>query len=166
MVVHDDAHVVTKSKQAWRLGPRLKRAREGQNLSQREAARAAGISVTTWGQLETGIVKKGGGLESPMNPRAAIVIAAANVVGLDPAEALRLVGIDPSSHDLPAGRPTVSQQEVLDLFARMGDEQRRALLGLLRSLVGAVGGGGRSQIPALGPSDKQEVSRTSSEQVD
>lgn len=164
--MHDDAQVVTKSKQAWPLGPRLKRAREGIQLSQREAARAAGISVTSWGQLETGIVKKGGGMESPMNPRAAIVIAAANVVGLDPAEALRLVGIDPARHDLPTGRPTVSQQEVLDLFARMGEEQRRALLGLLRSLVGPVVDGAKSQIPALGPSEKQEVSRTSSKRGD
>jgi transcriptional regulator with XRE-family HTH domain len=158
------APVADESKRPWPLGKRLKAAREAAGLSQREASAAAGFSVTTWGQLETGVKKLGGGLESPMNPRASIVMSAAQVVGMDPAEALRMAGIAPERH-VPSGsqRPTVSQSRLLEYFARLTEGQRAALLNLIESMLPSEDGEAPA-IPPMGEPKAAVVSRTSSKQ--
>ncbi|MEU4675152.1 hypothetical protein AB0F91_46260 [Amycolatopsis sp. NPDC023774] len=90
--------------------------------------------------------KLGGGVETPMNPRASIVISAAQVVALDPGEALKMVGIDPARH-APKGseRPTVSQARLLEYFARLNERQRGALLDLIESMLPPEDG----DVPAL-----------------
>ncbi len=150
----------------WPLGSRLKKAREAAKLSQRQAAARAGFSVTTWGQLESGIKKLGGGLTSPMNPRATIVISAAQAVGLDPAKALQLAKIDPSRHKLPqAQRPLVSQSELLEYYAQLDEDERQALLMLIKVMLRRRNGGdGTPVVPPMGKPKAVEISRTPSKQ--
>lgn len=150
-------------KRPWTLGPKLKKAREGAGLSQREAAKAAGFSVTTWGQLETGIRKVGNGMESPVNPRASVVASAADVVGLDVAEALRMAGIDPKHAPKGAQRPTVSQSRLLESFARLTEPQRAALLDLIESMLPHEDGE-EPEVPPMGKPKVAAVSRTPSKQ--
>lgn len=122
----------------WLLGAELKAAREQAGFSQREASRQAGFSVTTWGQLETGRKKLGGDVVLAANPRPSIVVAAAKVVGMDPARALTLAGHDPAQHlsladsSAPA---TVSQRHLAERFAVLDERQRRALLELIEAML-------------------------------
>ncbi|QRP42807.1 hypothetical protein [Amycolatopsis sp. FDAARGOS 1241] len=71
------------------------------------------------------------------------MISAAQVVGVDPAEALKRAGIDPGQH-VPKGseRPTVSQARLLEYFARLDERQRGALLDLNESMLPTEGGDG------------------------
>jgi len=75
------------------------------------------------------------GIVVDYNPAVQNVVAAAQVVGLDPAEALRLAGLDPAAAPSDHRPPTVSQREVVTLFAMLDEETRAALLTLLRRLV-------------------------------
>lgn len=135
----------------WPLGPALQHLREDKKLSVRDAAAAAGFSAATWTALEKGYKTPTAGNRIPYSGTAENVIAAAQVVGMDPAEALKLAGLDPAK--APAvrdGRYTVSQREILDLLARLEPEVREAVVVLLRRLAHA-GGGVADAVPELPP---------------
>lgn len=145
-----------KPSSQWLLGAELMAARKQAGFSQREASRQAGFSVTTWGQLETGRKKLGGDVVLVANPRPSIVVAAAKVVGLDPARALRLAGHDPAQYlsladsSAPA---TVSQRHLAERFAVLDERQRRALLELIEAMLSGA------RVPVTheaGPSDRAD----------
>lgn len=74
------------------LGRLLEEARTGVlRISTREAARRARLSDTRWHQVVTGVQRKAGA-EVPVNPTARTVVAMAQAVGVDPAEALKAAG--------------------------------------------------------------------------
>lgn len=119
----------------WPLGPKLLQARKDARLSIRDASKAAGFSTATWTALEKGVKRPAPGIILPYNPAVENVVAAAQVVGLDPAEALELAGLDPAAAPTDHRPPTVSQREVVTLFAMLDEEARSALLTLLRRMV-------------------------------
>ncbi|GGM70815.1 hypothetical protein GCM10012275_46570 [Longimycelium tulufanense] len=125
----------------WPLGERLRVAREQAGLSQRQAAEAAGFSVTAWGQLETGLRSVGGGQTVPANPRPATIVAAARIVGVEPSEALNLAGYDPRQHRTllqrpsAGGRPTVSQRGLAELISQLTERQRQAVLAVVEAML-------------------------------
>lgn len=116
----------------WPLGPRLRAARERVRLSQNKAAEAAGVSRTLWQQLEAG----GRSDRKPFNPKSDSVIRAARAVELNPREALELAGIDPGEYDASrAGRPTVTEAELRQLYSRLTRAQQQAVVDLLRAFL-------------------------------
>ncbi len=74
------------------LGAALERARAELRISQREAARRAGISPTRWRHVVVGFQIKAG-RRVPANPTARTVVAMALAVLLDPADALTAAGL-------------------------------------------------------------------------
>ena len=107
------------------------------------------------------------GVTVPANPRAEIVIAAAQVVGMEPAEALKLANLDPAL--APANRyggPTVSQREAMMLWAQLDEDTRGLLLDLLRKLVGPEAASkvdiDATVLPAVGDVAVFDVKRASS----
>jgi transcriptional regulator with XRE-family HTH domain len=124
---------MTESKAGtWLLGERLRAAREALNLSQTAAAQRADFSRTVWQQLESGQRADG----KPLQPKAKTVTAAALAVQLDPREALRLAGHDPTRYEPSrAGRPVASQSELSELFTKLNERQRQALIELVASFV-------------------------------
>jgi len=97
----------------WPLGSKLLKARQRARLSIRDASAAAGFSTATWTALEKGVKRPAPGIVVDYNPAVQNVVAAAQVVGLDPAEALRLAGLDPAAAPSDHRPPTVSQREVV-----------------------------------------------------
>jgi transcriptional regulator with XRE-family HTH domain len=138
----------------WPLGPKLEKLRTDKKLSIREAADAAGFSAATWGALEKGYKTPTAGNQIPYGGTVDNVVAAAQVVGMDPAEALRLAGLDPTkAPSVRDGRFTLGEREVLDLLARLDLEVRDAFVTMLKA---AVAGAGRGAVldgdaPALPP---------------
>ncbi|GAB3670504.1 helix-turn-helix domain-containing protein [Saccharopolyspora tripterygii] len=132
-------HPVNDQERPWPWGPKLRDAREALGLSQRYAAKRAGISQTTWANLETGMVHLGKGMYKPYDSRASTVLAAASVVGLDPSEALRLTGHDPAEGPgfNPYGSPTVSQRQLADKLAALSEHQRALVVALIDELTQA-----------------------------
>lgn len=118
------------------LGQRIRAARELAGLSMREAGQAAGISQTTWQQLEHGYYPSGGQW-LPKSARSGTIIAVAQAVGLDPAEALRLAGHDPSKVAAPlrGGQPPLSAQQLTERVQALTPRQRAAVLELIDSIV-------------------------------
>jgi transcriptional regulator with XRE-family HTH domain len=75
------------------LGDALEDARKVLGISQREAARRAGISATTWANLVRGAARrKSGGVLVllPSRPEDDTVISAGTAVGLMPADVLAM----------------------------------------------------------------------------
>lgn len=142
-------HSVTpRTKQRpWPLGPRLLKLRETAKLSIRDASTAAGFSTATWAALEKGYKSPGGGVRVDYTPRAENVVAAARVVGMDAQEALRLAGMDPSLAPVTSGGRTLSQREILHLWAQLAPGVRDAMLTLLRGL--ASKGDGEGEVPEM-----------------
>lgn len=145
--------------QQWPLGPKLRDARKSAGLSQREAAQAAGFSPTTWGQLESGTKKLGQGVEVAMRPRPSVVQAAAQVVGLDVAEALRMAGHEPGNRDQPPpSAPTVSQRRLVDVFASLTQRQRHAVMEIVESMNDPHGQTGQAgELPQVPPFGEHQV---------
>jgi DNA-binding XRE family transcriptional regulator len=120
------------SEQSWRtLGELLKAARVEAGLTQPQAAKIAGFTRNTWSVLELGRRRNDEGEEVPPNTEPHNIVAAANAVQLDPAVALRTVGIDPGRHLPPARRPTVSVQAM----AAKAHHLRPDLLEIVNQLV-------------------------------
>ena len=120
----------------WPLGPRLRTAREDAGLSQRRAATAAGMSVTTWSAIETGTRKVGGGEVVNAKPTAENVMRAASAVGISPGEALRLAGIDDGVRfQERRGRPSVSESELTRKVARLTEVQRQAVNEIIDAML-------------------------------
>jgi transcriptional regulator with XRE-family HTH domain len=120
------------TQRSWDLGLPLREARQARGLTQTSAAERAGISRTVWQQLESGERSDG----RPVRPKSSTVINVAAAVGMDPREALKLAGLDPSGNEpVRAGRPVTSVAEVRDLLARLREPQRRAIIDLVRAFV-------------------------------
>jgi transcriptional regulator with XRE-family HTH domain len=75
------------------LGHYLREKREAAGLSIRAAARKAGFSEGRWRQLERGY-QPSGGERIPANPRPSTVVQAADALGADAEEALKVAGLD------------------------------------------------------------------------
>ena len=137
----------TQPRTPW--GRLIKTAREAAGLSIPEAAGLAGISATTWGNIERG-VRTENGTRSAIDGPAATVAAMARVVRVTPerletggerpdaAESLREMlrsrgGRLPAAPEQPAGEALISRvleaspedQEVLKQIMRIPDEARR-----------------------------------------
>lgn len=146
----------------WPFGPKLTQARKDARLSIRNASAAAGFSTATWTALEKGVKRPAPGIVVPYNPSVANVVAAAQVVGMDPAEALNLAGLDPAAAPNDHRPPTVSQREVVTLFAMLDEEARSALLTLLRRMVsGESSVDGGLELPPVGEVRVFDVKRAS-----
>jgi transcriptional regulator with XRE-family HTH domain len=149
-------HSVTPSRRGqprpFELGPELEKLRTKAGLSIRDASTAAKFSTATWSALEKGYKTVSAGHRVPYTPRAENVIAAAQVVGMDPAEALRLAGLPPSKAPaIRSGGRTTGEREVLSLMAQLDPETREAFLTLLRRLATTGGKDGVGQVPELPP---------------
>lgn len=77
----------------WPLGPALKKARDTVGLSQRAAAKIAGISEGRWRQLEKGY-QESRGVRIPIGTTPKTVAAAALAVKWDVGEALHVAGFN------------------------------------------------------------------------
>jgi hypothetical protein len=123
-------------------------------------------------QLESGMRNLGGGVMRKPNPRPNIVIKAAEVAGLEPDEALRLAGIDPRraaralNDDQDYRRSeTVAQREVTQRYARLNEDQRRALLALIDSMLPpSLGDEEDPVVPPMGEPRGGETNRTTPRQ--
>lgn len=118
------------------LGAALRAGRRHAGLSIRQAAKLANFSHTTWDTLETGTRAKAG---SRVRARttAGVVIAAARVVDLDPAEALRLAGYDPE-HWIPADAseaPPADARTVADRIALLTGERLNAVAAVVHLML-------------------------------
>lgn len=127
----------------WPLGPALKQARERKRLSQRAAARAAGISEGRWRQLEVGYQKNKGVLIA-IGTSPTTVRAVAKAVDLDADDALRLAGFTPA--DFPEEKnepPTRTDLKTVPIDDLLAEIRRR--------VVGGVNGHSPSPSEVLGP---------------
>ncbi|GAA2969838.1 Transcriptional regulator, contains XRE-family HTH domain [Actinokineospora diospyrosa] len=117
---------------SWPLGELLRRARDEKGWSQEDAAQKARFSRTSWQQLESGRRAD----RKPFRPKADTVINAALAVDVDPSEALELANLDPTKYEpARAGRPTATVTEVRELVMRLTEEQRQAVVNLIRSFT-------------------------------
>lgn len=73
----------------WPLHDPMRRARMDRGWSNEEAARRAGMSLSTWRNIELGY-RSGHGRRWPANPSEMLVRKAAKAVGLDPDKAMEL----------------------------------------------------------------------------
>ncbi|UKD50824.1 helix-turn-helix domain-containing protein (plasmid) [Amycolatopsis sp. FU40] len=117
---------------SWAFGVRLRAAREQLRLSRREAARRAGLSEARWRQLEKG-TQPIDGVEQPVSTRPDTVFKAADVVGLDPREALLLAGFEPDEHLISSDLAAIQRRELLDWFDQITPARRAAVLGMIRA---------------------------------
>lgn len=116
----------------WPLGAYLREFRKQKRLSQTAAAQRADMSQTMWQMLESGKRRDG----RPMRPKAQTVMDAAGAVGADPRHALELAGHDPAlfKSDRP-GRQVASQAQLIELFSRLDQRQRAAVIELMESVL-------------------------------
>ncbi|MFD5089409.1 helix-turn-helix transcriptional regulator [Amycolatopsis thailandensis] len=119
----------------WPLGELLKRKREEAKLSLRAASDAAGFSAATWQHIEKGERTVAKGIVVEYTPTPDNVVSAAQVVGLDAAELLRLGGLDPGLAPERPGGPTISQREVASVFQQLSEPSRKAHLYLMRKTL-------------------------------
>lgn len=101
-------------------------------MSMGEAAKRAGLSKTLYANLEHGYRSVGEGVRLPPTYTAESIAAVAQAVGLDVDEALSLVNLKAKAGGSRPGGPTVSQRELMDMWALLDAETRDAFLVLLR----------------------------------
>jgi transcriptional regulator with XRE-family HTH domain len=137
----------------WPLGPKLEKLRGKAKLSIREASTKAGFSAATWSALEKGYKTPVRGQQVDYTPGADNVIAAARVVGMDAADALRLAGLDPAkAPEIRSGGRTVGEREILHLIAQLEPDVKEAMITLLRRLATNAGADGAVRnVPELPP---------------
>jgi transcriptional regulator with XRE-family HTH domain len=118
------------------LGAELQAGRKRAQLSIRRAAELANISRTTWATLETGTrIEQGVPKASRTTP--GFVIAAARVVNVDPAHALRLAGYDPEHWfpaDVAAAAPA-DARTVADRIAMLSGERLNAVAAIVHLML-------------------------------
>ena len=119
--------------QPWPFGRELAKRRRQRELSQRGAAKLAGISEGRWRQLESGIQKLQGN-EIPIKTKPRTVVAVAEVVQWDPAEALSLAFL-PSDEALIAKESEQVDPVPTDLWRALTPDERSAFISLMRSVV-------------------------------
>ncbi|AHH98206.1 helix-turn-helix domain-containing protein [Kutzneria albida] len=118
------------------FGARIEQLRNDRRLSKVKAAKAAGISDKYWAMFEAGARPDG----NPFRPEAAVVASVADVVGIDPAEALRVYGIDPAFHkDKLGGRPTVAWARIEKKKELLDPQELAALEVLVDTILRAKG---------------------------
>lgn len=120
------------------LGKQLRAGRRRASLSIRQAAKLAGFSHTAWTTLETGRRAQQG--DKVPQPRVPTVLAAARVVNLDPAKALRLAGYDPRNW-LPeetGEAPPADTSTVADRIRMLSGERLDAVAALVNQYLPAT----------------------------
>lgn len=123
----------TPDTHATPLGTYLVEARERINMSRREAARRAGISESRYRQVELGYQQVSPDIRVPVSPKAETVVSMAQAVEADPAEALRLNGMDPATYSRLLV-PAADQVPDYEWFARLDREGREKVLADLQRL--------------------------------
>lgn len=123
----------------WPLGTQLKALRKEAGLSLRAAAQAAGITAPTLDAMEKGYRAGPGGRYIPArNPDANNVIRAAEAVGLNAAEALRLAGhLAPAA--VPTSKASVGVRALAEKFALLPEAFREHLAAIVEEHLRATG---------------------------
>lgn len=115
----------------WRtIGRRLYNRRKALRISQREAARRAGISDTLWRVLEDGFKSVDGRRVLP-NPRADTLLAVLKAVGEDPNPVFEALG-----HDLPpTSAEDLTNDRILQKLKALTERDRVLIERLLDSML-------------------------------
>lgn len=121
--------------QPWPFGRELQQRRERHNLSQRRAAKLAGISEGRWRQLETG-VEKTRGVEFPVKTKPRTVIAVARQLDWNPVEALTLAGL-PADDELIEHESEHVEPVPEELWRALTSNERASFISLMQSVVEA-----------------------------
>lgn len=125
----------TVGKDIWgRFGPELARRREAHGLNQAQAAHRAGVSPSTWGQVEKGYVRNRGREDDYPPTREFIVKAVTKALpNWDLAEALTLAGFPPER--LPVDDEAHTPAKIMGLWNRLSKQQQRALEWTMRLML-------------------------------
>jgi transcriptional regulator with XRE-family HTH domain len=124
----------TVGKDVWgRFGPELARKREAHGLNQAQAAQRAGVSPSTWGQVEKGYVRNRGREDDYPPTREFIVKAVKALANWDLADALTLAGFPPER--LPIDDEAHAPAKIMQLWNRLSKQQQRALEWTMRLML-------------------------------
>jgi transcriptional regulator with XRE-family HTH domain len=136
----------------WPLGTRLKALRTEARLSLRAVANAAGTTAATVDAMEKGYrMGHDGDYIAARSPRAETVMRVAEAVGLNAAEALKLVGYT-APNGIPTGAPTVGVRALAENIARLPETMRRHVAGIVEEYLRAAGHiPANDDLPAVGP---------------
>jgi transcriptional regulator with XRE-family HTH domain len=113
----------------------IERLRKRLGLTRYKAAKRAGLSPSTWGQIENGYFSQGGVRNAP-KPKPDTVRRIAGVLGWDLAEAFKVAGIEFTPDDLPPNddEMPIDDGTFLELLGGMLPMQRKVLYGLMRTM--------------------------------
>jgi transcriptional regulator with XRE-family HTH domain len=136
----------------WPLGTRLKALRTEARLSLRAVANAAGTTAATVDAMEKGYrMGHDGDYIAARSPRAETVMRVAEAVGLNAAEALKLVGYT-APNGIPTGAPTVGVRALAENIERLPETMRRHVAGIVEEYLRAAGHlPPAEELPAVGP---------------
>jgi DNA-binding XRE family transcriptional regulator len=110
------------------------------DLSQRRAARLAGVSETAWRNVERGRELRGGVIDpSPNQPQRTTVRKIAKLLGWNVRDAMRWAGYDdPGPDDEPAQeQPPDPRDEITEILPQLSAGRALALLYVARSMLDA-----------------------------
>lgn len=121
------ARVCSVSTLGERFGTEVRRRRERLGLSQRVAARRAGISASGWAKVEQAL--------NIGVPERLTVIAMARVLDWDSDDALRVVGLAPATAAELVAKPTDPTTELDRIWSALSEPQRWALVYVAATMV-------------------------------
>jgi transcriptional regulator with XRE-family HTH domain len=123
-------HATAEIRPDWKLGSIVRTLREDKRISMRDAASRCHISGTTWSVLETGYGFDQNSERIERRPAATTVIAAAQLLGADPLDWLRIAGLDDKirvdgvSVDLAVTNPAPDVKAIVAKIRALSDEQQ------------------------------------------
>lgn len=118
----------------WRA--RIRRAREREGLSRRQAAERAGLSEGVWRNVETGIQHVAGTGSRPYSTTAGTVARMAAAVKLDPLDLVTQAGLDPQ--DVHLDSIGVTPQGDVRVIVVRGNPSTDELLAEIRRILGQM----------------------------
>lgn len=121
------ARVCSVSTLGERFGTEVRRRRERLGLSQRVAARRAGISASGWAKAEQAL--------NIGVPERLTVIAMARALDWDPDDALRVVGLEPATATELRAKPTDPATELNQIWSALSEPQQWALVYVAATMV-------------------------------
>ena len=84
--------------------------------------------------------KRGGGGSEPTHPKPGVIVAAANVVGVDVSKALELAGYEPATYSPSSSAPlTRSERAVAQRLSMLSPEQLNAVGSVVDALLAGLG---------------------------
>lgn len=125
--MHACARVCSMSTLGEKFGAEVRRRRVRLQLSQRAAARRAGISPSGWAKVEQAL--------NIGVPERLTVIAIARALDWDPDKALHLAGLEPASSLELAAKPTDPATELDQLWSSLSGPQQWALVYVAATMV-------------------------------